>query len=74
MEQFEKGALVIERIRPNQRLIVIRRENNLYYCSDAEGKNDRELVYFAKELMSFSDRADTKFQSIDSESKSAQSA
>lgn len=48
---YKAGQIVYERIRPNQKLIVNRYNQNMYYCRDEENPNRKELVYLERDLM-----------------------
>lgn len=51
--KFKNGEVVLERIRPSQKLIVRDFERNVYYCQDFEYKKRKELTFFERELMAF---------------------
>jgi hypothetical protein len=52
MNNFKKGEVVFERIRPNIKMVIITYANNLYYCKLAEFPHRKELVFFERELTS----------------------
>jgi hypothetical protein len=47
---FKRGEVVYERTHPAQKLVVTRYERGLYYGRAQEHKNQRELVFFEREL------------------------
>ena len=49
--KYEPGDVVYDRTRPAQKLVVKRYENQLYYCKPQENLNQKELVYFERELV-----------------------
>lgn len=53
--KFKQGEIVCERIRPAQKLLVKRIENQIYYCSALENKSIKSLVFRERELMTNSD-------------------
>lgn len=55
--KFQKGEVVVERIRPMQQLTVKRYKDGLYYCITTERVRSKELVYFEKELSSLRNAA-----------------
>jgi hypothetical protein len=50
--KFKEGEVVFERVRPQQKLIISRFVNNLYYCKTEEDRNQKELTYFERDLIS----------------------
>lgn len=48
--KFKKGDVVSERIRPNQKLVIQRYWDSLYYCMLAEHPKHKELVYQERDL------------------------
>lgn len=55
---FSTGEIVVDRIRPSQRLMITRFANQLYYCKVEENTNRKELVYLEGDLKSFSQNKD----------------
>ena len=51
MSMYKPGEVVSERIRPNQKLVVTRYADNMYYCKADEHSRGKELVYLERELM-----------------------
>lgn len=50
--KYNEGDEVYDRIRPGQKLIVSRHQHGMYYCKRIEHRNEKELIYFERELMS----------------------
>jgi hypothetical protein len=46
------GEIVIERIRPTNKLIIVRWDNGVYYCRPTWGGEQRrkDLVYLERDL------------------------
>lgn len=51
--KFKEGEIVIEKIRPQQRLLISKRQLGLYYCKVEEDKSRKELVYFERDLLPY---------------------
>jgi hypothetical protein len=49
--KFKEGEIVFERIRPTNKLIIVRRDNGLYYCKPPSGVRRKDLVYMERELV-----------------------
>lgn len=49
--KFKEGEVVIERIRPSQKLMVKKYVSKLYYCKAMEDPSRKELVFYERELM-----------------------
>ncbi len=49
-KKYRNGEVVIDRIRPNQKLIVCNYRNGVYYCHSQEANTQRGLVYFERDL------------------------
>jgi hypothetical protein len=49
--RFKKGEVVYERTHPTQKLVITRYQGGIYYGKAKEHKNQRELVFFERELM-----------------------
>ncbi|MEQ9378615.1 MAG: hypothetical protein RIG68_25730 [Imperialibacter sp.] len=49
--KFKVGDLVVEKIRPGQKLIVSRYATNVYYCKMMEDLSRKELVFHERELL-----------------------
>jgi hypothetical protein len=49
---FKKGEVVVERIRPNIKMVITTYANKLYYCRLADFPHRKVLVYFEHELAS----------------------
>jgi hypothetical protein len=49
--KFKEGDVVVERTRPTQKLVVGRFLNQIYYCRAQENSNQKELVYFERDLI-----------------------
>lgn len=47
---YELGEVVFERVRPNQKLIVMNRVGNLYYCVPKENLKRKALVFYARDV------------------------
>lgn len=52
---FELGDVVFERVRPNQKLIIIQRSGKIYYCVPQENKKQKALVIQERDLRSNSE-------------------
>jgi hypothetical protein len=50
--KFKEGEEVYERVRPDQKLIISRYYNGVYYCRVDENLRRKELIYYERELMS----------------------
>lgn len=48
--KYKAGDVVRERIRPNQKLVIKRYLNNIYYCMAEENPRQKELVYLERDL------------------------
>ena len=49
--KYKMGDVVIERIRPTNKLIIVRWENGIYYCRPTWGSRLRkDLVYLEKDI------------------------
>ena len=50
--KFKTGAVVIERIRPRNKLIIVRWDNGVYYCRQTWGSvwRRKDLVYLERDL------------------------
>lgn len=48
--KYKNGEVVIERIRPNQKLVVCSYVNGVYYCKSQEASTQQGLVYFERDL------------------------
>jgi hypothetical protein len=50
--KYKTGAVVIERIRPTNKLIIVRWDNGVYYCRPTWGSGPRrkDLVYLERDL------------------------
>lgn len=51
--KYKEGAIVFEKIRPQQKLFVSRCQSGLYYCRVEEDKTRKELVYFERDILPF---------------------
>jgi len=49
--KFKEGEIVFERIRPKDKLIIVRRDNGLYYCRPPSGLRRKDLVYMERDLV-----------------------
>ncbi|HEY5747362.1 MAG TPA: hypothetical protein VIU12_14890 [Chryseolinea sp.] len=49
--KFKEGEIVFERIRPTNKLIIVRRDNGLYYCRPSSGLRRKDLVYMERDLV-----------------------
>ena len=49
--KYKVGKVVLERIRPGQKLVVSHYFDKLYYCKAQENSTRKELVYFERDLM-----------------------
>jgi hypothetical protein len=57
--KYKQGDVVVERNRPTQKLVINRYLDHIYYCSDQENPKAKELVYFERELIADTTRANT---------------
>lgn len=48
--KYKNGEVVIERIRPNQKLIVCSYVNGVYCCKAQDASAQQGLVYFERDL------------------------
>jgi hypothetical protein len=49
--KYKTGEVVIERIRPTNKLIIVRWDNGVYYCRPTWGGQRRKaLVYLERDL------------------------
>jgi hypothetical protein len=49
--KYKTGDVVIERIRPTNKLIIVRWDNGVYYCRPTWGDGRRKgLVYLERDL------------------------
>lgn len=48
--KFKAGEIVVERIRPTIKLVVIRYDNGLYYCKEHAFRNRKGIAYMEREL------------------------
>lgn len=48
--KYKNGEVVVERIRPNQKLVVCSYVNGVYCCKSQEASTQRGLVYFERDL------------------------
>lgn len=48
--KFKEGEEVFDAVHPNQKLIVRRYYNRIYYCKVADEPSRKELAYFEREL------------------------
>jgi hypothetical protein len=55
--KYKEGDVVLERIHPNQKLIVTKFFRNMYYCTIQEYPDRKELVYNERDLISEADLA-----------------
>ena len=51
MSMYKPGEVVSERVRPNQKLVIARYANHMYYCKADEYAHGKELVYLERDLM-----------------------
>jgi len=51
MAKFKEGEVVFERTRPANKLIIVRRDNGLYYCRPPGGLRRKDLVYMERDLV-----------------------
>jgi hypothetical protein len=52
--KYKTGEVVIERIRPSDKLIIVRWENGVYYCRPTWGSQLRkDLVYLEKDIVGY---------------------
>lgn len=47
---YELGEVVFERVRPNQKLIIMQRSGKIYYCVPQENLKRKALVFYARDL------------------------
>jgi hypothetical protein len=48
--KFKTGEVVVERIRPTVKLVVIRYDNGLYYCKEQAFRNRKNIAYMERDL------------------------
>ncbi|WP_169728010.1 hypothetical protein [Adhaeribacter aquaticus] len=48
---YPEGSLVYAKVNPNLKLVVRRFAKRIYYCTSPENPNQKELVYFERELL-----------------------
>ncbi len=49
--KYKMGEIVIERIRPRNKLIIVRWDNGVYYCRPTwGGRRRKDLVYLERDL------------------------
>ena len=52
--KYKTGEVVIERIRPANKLIIVRWDNGVYYCKPTWGASRRkDLVYLERDLTDY---------------------
>lgn len=49
--KFKEGEIVYAKENPTQRLLVRRYVDRIYYCKIYDDPNQKELVFFERELM-----------------------
>jgi hypothetical protein len=48
--KYKTGDVVIERIHPTNKLIIVRWDNGVYYCKPTWGGRRKDLVYLERDL------------------------
>ena len=49
--KYKMGEIVIERIRPTNKMIIVRLDNGVYYCRPTcGGRRRKDLVYLERDL------------------------
>jgi hypothetical protein len=48
--KFKTGEIVVERVHPMNKLIVIRYNNGLYYCKAQAFKKRKDIAYLERDL------------------------
>jgi hypothetical protein len=49
--KYKMGEIVIERIRPTNKMIIVRWDNGVYYCRPTwGGQRRKDLVYLERDL------------------------
>lgn len=49
--KYKEGEVVVAKVLPEQKLIVRRYVDEIYYCKIQEDPDHKDLVYFERELM-----------------------
>lgn len=49
--KYPEGAIVYAKVNPGLRLAVRRYVERIYYCTNLEHPQEKELVYFGRELV-----------------------
>jgi hypothetical protein len=49
--KYPEGSIVYAKVSPGLRLAVRRYVKRIYYCTNLEHPQEKELVYFERELM-----------------------
>ncbi|MFT6865955.1 MAG: hypothetical protein ACJA08_000782 [Cyclobacteriaceae bacterium] len=48
--KFKEGEIVVDRVRPNQRLIIKKINGNIYHCHVYHKSNRSTLFFFEKDI------------------------
>jgi hypothetical protein len=48
--KFKEGQEVFDAVHPNQKLVIRRHYNRIYYCKVIDDPTRKELAYFEREL------------------------
>ncbi|MFN7495184.1 MAG: hypothetical protein ACK5RG_19855 [Cyclobacteriaceae bacterium] len=48
--KFKEGEEVFDAVHPNQKLIIRKYYNRIYYCKVVDDPSSKELAYFEREL------------------------
>jgi len=55
--KYKTGEVVIERIRPTNKLVIVRWDNGVYYCKPTWGGQLRkDLVYLERDLADWTEK------------------
>jgi hypothetical protein len=49
--KFKEGEIVFAIVNPKEKLVIRRYVDNIYYCKLKSNPEQKELVYFERELM-----------------------
>jgi len=49
--KFKEGAIVFTKVKPNEKMVVRRFVDRIYYCRFLNEPNRKEAVYFERELV-----------------------
>jgi len=55
--KFKEGTIVFAKVKPNQKLIIRRYVDGIYYCKIEENVTLKELVFFERELIAVPEKS-----------------